>query len=245
LLFLILGLTALTAACAAGLPAWPSAAHVGNAHTVRPGDTLAEIAAQRGTTVDQLVILNAARYPSLCDEPDLIRVGWEIAIPGRGAGAISQGGQAPSASTGNASVNGPFSAAGAENARALEREIIRLTNEARSAEGLVELVQDPILEAIARERAEEIVSRYSHDGFVEACEKHGVAGSRWLAENIAAIPASAALPGSGTLAERFVITGWLRSEGHRASILHPQFTAIGVGVAFTGHRWTAAQVFGG
>jgi uncharacterized protein YkwD len=39
--------------------------------------------------------------------------------------------------------------------------------------------------------------------------------------------------------------GWMHSEGHRANILNPSFTLIGIG-ARKGHngRWYAAQVFG-
>ena len=39
--------------------------------------------------------------------------------------------------------------------------------------------------------------------------------------------------------------GWMNSEGHRANILNPSFTLIGIG-ARQGHdgKWYAAQVFG-
>jgi uncharacterized protein YkwD len=244
---LILALIAIAsaAACSVGLPDWLRATRREHAYTVLPGDTLSEIADLHGTTPEQLTGLNDTRYPSLRDNPGLIRVGWELIVP---RGSVDGGGEQSSEGFGGAPGSLPGatpSADAVDDVRQVELDIIRLTNEARRAEGRPELVEDPVLTAIARERAKEIVSHYSHDGFVEACERHSVAGQRWLAKNIAAIPASAALPGSGTLPQRFVVKGWLQSEGHRASILDPRFTAIGVGVTFTGHRWTAAQVFRG
>jgi hypothetical protein len=54
----------------------------GGAWHVQPGDTLSGIAATRRTTVRALVAANADRHPSLATDPDLIRVGWTLRIPG-------------------------------------------------------------------------------------------------------------------------------------------------------------------
>ena len=35
-----------------------------------------------------------------------------------------------------------------------------------------------------------------------------------------------------------VVDGWMNSEGHRANILNPSFTVIGVGYVEQGHYWT-------
>ena len=42
-----------------------------------------------------------------------------------------------------------------------------------------------------------------------------------------------------------VNNGWMSSEGHRANILNPSFTTVGIG-ARKGHngQWYVAQVFG-
>ena len=35
-----------------------------------------------------------------------------------------------------------------------------------------------------------------------------------------------------------VVDGWMNSEGHRANILNPSFTVIGVGYVSEGNYWT-------
>jgi len=49
-------------------------------HRVQPGDSLSKIAQQYGTTVEELVELNKDRYPSLVEDPGLIRAGWELVV---------------------------------------------------------------------------------------------------------------------------------------------------------------------
>lgn len=47
-------------------------------YTVRDGDTLSSIAAAHHTTWRQLVAWNAAKYPQLTANPNLIHVGWQL-----------------------------------------------------------------------------------------------------------------------------------------------------------------------
>jgi len=49
---------------------------------VRPGDTLSGIARAHGTSVAALVEANAAARPSLTRDPDMIRAGWRLRLPG-------------------------------------------------------------------------------------------------------------------------------------------------------------------
>lgn len=49
--------------------------------TVQPGDTLARLAFENDTTVDDLVAANVDRYPSLRDQPDALEVGWLLSLP--------------------------------------------------------------------------------------------------------------------------------------------------------------------
>jgi uncharacterized protein YkwD len=58
----------------------------GTTYTVQPGDSLSEIAAEHGTTVTELVRLNADRYPSLKSNPGLIEPGWVLVMPGMPGG---------------------------------------------------------------------------------------------------------------------------------------------------------------
>ena len=58
----------------------PSAS--GTSYTVRPGDTLFSIARTWGTTVAQLRAWNAATYPTLVTEPNILEAGWILIVSG-------------------------------------------------------------------------------------------------------------------------------------------------------------------
>jgi peptidoglycan/xylan/chitin deacetylase (PgdA/CDA1 family) len=65
----------------AGTPS-PSGTPAGTSVTVRPGDSLSAIARAYGTTVGQLQAWNAARYPSLATNPNVIEPGWILIVSG-------------------------------------------------------------------------------------------------------------------------------------------------------------------
>ncbi|MFD8863228.1 CAP domain-containing protein [Streptomyces sp. NPDC059590] len=132
----------------------------------------------------------------------------------------------------------PFTAAGLARAAATVRE---LTNAERAAAGLPPLAADPDLTVAAQRHSEDMVARdfYSHtdpEGG-QPWDRAAAAGCRHrgIGENIAC--------GQRTPAE--VVRGWMNSPGHRANILKPEFSHIGIGYA-TGSRagtyWT--QLFG-
>ncbi|MER6359061.1 CAP domain-containing protein [Streptomyces sp. NPDC001634] len=133
----------------------------------------------------------------------------------------------------------PFTAAGL--ARTAD-EVIALTNAERAAAGLPPLAGDPLLTAAAQAHSADMVARafYAHtspDGR-EPWDRAAAAGSRHrtVGENIAC--------GQRSPAE--VVRGWMDSPGHRANILKPAFTHMGVGFAGGGRAgtyWT--QLFGG
>ncbi|MGW7757783.1 CAP domain-containing protein [Streptomyces violaceusniger] len=123
----------------------------------------------------------------------------------------------------------------------LVSEVIALTNAERAAARLAPLAPDPRLTAAAQAHSDDMVARdfYSHTGPEghQPWDRARTAGAthRGIGENIAC--------GQRSPAE--VVRGWMNSPGHRANILKPDFTHIGVGHA-TGSRagtyWT--QVFG-
>ncbi|MCG0287891.1 CAP domain-containing protein [Streptomyces sp. PSAA01] len=123
----------------------------------------------------------------------------------------------------------------------LASEVIALTNAERAAARLAPLAPDPRLTAAAQAHSDDMVARdfYSHTGPQghQPWDRARAAGAahRGIGENIAC--------GQRSPAE--VVRGWMNSPGHRANILKPDFTHIGVGHA-TGSRagtyWT--QVFG-
>lgn len=120
--------------------------------------------------------------------------------------------------------------------------VLRLTNAERTAAGLSPLSPDPLLTVAAQGHSADMIARafYSHtspDGG-EPWHRASAAGSghRAIGENIAC--------GQRTPAE--VVDGWMNSPGHRANILKPSFTHLGVGFAgggSAGTYWT--QLFGG
>ncbi|MEO6578752.1 MAG: polysaccharide deacetylase family protein [Candidatus Limnocylindria bacterium] len=54
----------------------------GTTHTVQPGETLSAIARAYATTAAQLQAWNAARYPSIATNPNVIEPGWDLLVSG-------------------------------------------------------------------------------------------------------------------------------------------------------------------
>lgn len=120
-------------------------------------------------------------------------------------------------------------------------EVVERTNRERAGAGLPPLAVDPVLTAAAQAHSADMVARafYSHTSPEgrQPWDRAAAAGStrRTIGENIAC--------GQRSPAE--VVDGWMHSPGHRANILKPDFTHIGVGFAGGGPKgtyWT--QLFG-
>ncbi|MFC9129926.1 CAP domain-containing protein [Streptomyces sp. NPDC057099] len=116
-----------------------------------------------------------------------------------------------------------------------------LTNRERARAGLPPLAVDPLLTAAAQAHSADMVARafYSHTGpdGSRPWDRAAAAGSarRSIGENIAC----------GQRSPADVVEGWMDSPGHRANILKPDFTHIGIGFAGGGRAgtyWT--QLFG-
>ncbi|MEU5535512.1 CAP domain-containing protein [Streptomyces sp. NPDC020362] len=121
-------------------------------------------------------------------------------------------------------------------------EVVALTNTERARAGLPPLTADPLLATAAQAHCADMAARdfYAHtspDGS-EPWDRAAAAGSRrsTIGENIAC--------GQRSPAE--VVDGWMNSPGHRANILKPEFTHLGVGFTGGGRAGTYwAQLFGG
>ncbi|MFI8304626.1 CAP domain-containing protein [Streptomyces sp. NPDC085927] len=120
-------------------------------------------------------------------------------------------------------------------------DVVDRTNRERARAGLPPLAVDPLLVTAAQAHSADMVARdfYSHTapGGSRPWDRAAAAGSarRTIGENIAC--------GQRSAAE--VVEGWMNSPGHRANILKPDFTHIGVGFAGGGRAgtyWT--QLFG-
>lgn len=120
-----------------------------------------------------------------------------------------------------------------------EKEVIRLVNEIRVANGLGELVLDEELSRVARIKSQDMKDNnyFSHTSPVygspfDMMKKFGIS-YKTAGENIA----------RGQTTPQAVVNGWMNSSGHRANILNASYTAIGVGYVADGNYWT--QMFVG
>jgi uncharacterized protein YkwD len=116
-------------------------------------------------------------------------------------------------------------AAAAATPAASERAIVRAVNTARAKHGLHPLRLDPALQRAARAHAREMLAHgsLSHDGFRRRMIAFGVEGPI-VAEDLAW--------GIGSRAEpNVMVADWLESPVHRANLLRPGFTRIGIGAA--------------
>ena len=107
-------------------------------------------------------------------------------------------------------------------------QVLALVNAERKKVGLKPLALSQRCQAQADKRAKEICQRgrFNHKGAF-----NGLRGYGWMGENIA----------KGYRSPAAVVRGWMHSKGHRANILSPRFTHLGVGVC----RGYWVQTFGG
>ena len=119
-------------------------------------------------------------------------------------------------------------------ALAYEKEVVRLVNIERRANGLSDLTYDWQLSRVARYKSEDMKNNnyFSHTSPTygspfQMMKSFGIS-YRSAGENIA--------KGQKTPAE--VVNAWMNSSGHRANILNSSFTHIGVGYVSDGKYWT-------
>lgn len=120
------------------------------------------------------------------------------------------------------------------------REVVKLVNQERVAQGKKKLVVDETLCEIAQQRAHDLTEYYSHtrpngDSCFELFDEYDY-DFYSVGENIAA----------GQRSESEVVTDWLNSPGHRRNIMNQKFNKIGIGFvkdedSIYGYHWV--QVF--
>lgn len=106
------------------------------------------------------------------------------------------------------------------------REVLKLVNIERAKHGRRPLRLAERCQRQADKRAKEICGRFNHKGAFS-----GLGHYRNMGENIA----------KGQKTPGAVVRAWMRSKGHRANILSPRYTDLGVGF----HRGRWVQTFGG
>lgn len=143
------------------------------------------------------------------------------------------------------SMNFPMKSSGVDGVdetdlKDLADEVIVLVNEARAEEGLQPLYAVPYLCDMATVRARECISTFEHkrpDGsmFSEVIDDN-LAPWIWSAENIAC----------GMNTAELTFNQWKNSADHWKAIMNPDFTHIGVGVAYEpndSRQWYWEQLF--
>ena len=138
-------------------------------------------------------------------------------------GSNQQGTGTPGNGSGNGSTEDNTPESTPESEHAFIKEVVELVNAERAKEGLSPLSIDTNVQAAAMVRAKECEERFSHtrpDGtsFATALKEQNVSYKR-AGENIA----------WGQRSPKEVMKAWMNSSGHRANIMNPNFTTIGVG----------------
>ena len=118
-------------------------------------------------------------------------------------------------------------------AKSFEAEVVRLVNIERKKAGLAELKHNWELSRVARCKSEDMRDKgyFAHNSPTygtpfQMMKSFGIS-YRTAGENIA----------KGQTTPAAVVNAWMNSSGHRANILNPSFTEIGVGYA-SGNYWT-------
>jgi uncharacterized protein YkwD len=169
----------------------------------------------------------AGRRKAVKREPTVMTVTM-VSTPAAHAPKHSRGaGVAPATRCGNTLL-----VPSASNLGAVDAATICLVNQARRADGVGALTENTRLDRAAVLHSQDMVSAdyFDHvapDGStmeqrVLAAGYSPRAPGGEIAENIAAATGSAATPAA-------TVASWMRSPGHRANILDPDFTRTGVG----------------
>jgi uncharacterized YkwD family protein len=118
--------------------------------------------------------------------------------------------------------------------QSFEQQVVNLVNEQRAANGLKPLTLNTKLSNVARLKSQDMHDNnyFSHTSPTygspfDMMKSFGIS-YRAAGENIA----------MGYATPEAVMNGWMNSPGHRANILNPSFTQIGVGYVASGHYWT-------
>ena len=117
---------------------------------------------------------------------------------------------------------------------AFEQQVVELTNQERTKNGLPALKLDVELSKVARDKSKDMQTKnyFSHTSPTygspfDMMKAYGVS-YKAAGENIA----------MGQRSPEEVVQAWMNSQGHRENIMNPNFTHIGVGHVATGNYWT-------
>jgi len=123
------------------------------------------------------------------------------------------------------------------DASQLEEEVFRFTNDARQREGLSPLSWDDALAELARAHSEDMFdNNYFNHKDLSGCNsicRMTKSGYPWkkMGENIHRM---IGYDMSTADTAQKIVNDWLNSPSHRANLLNPSFTKVGIGVAQEG-----------
>lgn len=190
-----------------------SAAAASQTYVVQKGDSLYKIAQQ--FKVSFADILGANKN---LKNPSLIYPNQKIILP-------SGAGTSTSTASGSDRIPQGNASAIAGSVEAKENAVLQLVNKERAKQGLKPLTMSTKLIDLAEMKARDMAEKnyFSHTSPTygtpfQMLQKYGVT-YRAAGENIAA----------GQKTAEAVMRDWLNSSGHRANIMNPNFTEIGVG----------------
>jgi len=201
-------------------------------HEITGGDTLLWLAQRYGSTLDDIMATN----PEL--EPTSLQIGQKIIVP------LTQPHLNPNANPTLPRISTPSESSPA--LVALAQAMIDDLNAERQAVGLLPLMTDEQLGALALAHAQDMVARgyFSHvtlEGLTlrDRIEAQGL-DLNWVGENI---QRNTRPPDE---AAHYAVTWFMGSRPHRNNILHDHFGRIGAGVAEGPPGWyTFVLVFAG
>lgn len=116
-------------------------------------------------------------------------------------------------------------------------QVVELVNAERAKVNLPALTMTTKLNEAALVRAKETVQSFSHT------RPNGSAFSTVLKENGISFQGAGENIAWGQRTPEQVVLAWMNSEGHRANILNPKYTSIGVGYYLNGATPYWAQLF--
>ncbi len=119
---------------------------------------------------------------------------------------------------------------------------LRLVNQYRKKSHLPPLRNYYELDSIARGHSRTMSFRRvcNHEGFpLRASKVRQITGSGYVGENCFMYPSGRY---DGRTARKLV-QGWMNSPGHRANILNPKYSKIGIGIVTKGRYTYATQIF--
>lgn len=119
---------------------------------------------------------------------------------------------------------------------------LKIINHYRKRQGLKSLHTYYALDRIAKGHSRYLAQYHAcnHDGFSQRAQwvKH-ISGGGYIGENCYQYPAR----GYNRRVAVKLVQGWMKSPGHRANLMNPNFTKLGIGIVKRGNYIYATQIF--